>query len=393
MGVRFRQHLRLQWPMILLYGGAFVVLGVALYWHLGTLLPGYSQNELATYQASLNFKDILNNPLNAPFLLGVKALTYLHPNNLLVTRLMATFCGVLTLAVFALLIRRWHDTRTAVITTLLFGMSAWFWHVARWGTPEILLFGVFLLAACGFWLKKTNHWLALLVCFGFAAALLYVPGMIWFVVLGIVWQWKTIDRVFKKHLAVVTLGTLLLVAALAPMGWAIYHNHDLAWRLLGLPEQWPSLLTIAENILKVPYHLFIHGPQNPEAWLGTAAILDAFTLTMFALGCYLYVQHFKLLRTPLFILITVVTAVLVSIGGPVSLSVIIPFMYVIAAAGISYLLDKWFEVFPRNPIARAIGWIALGLVVVLACSFHVTHYFIGWPHASATHEVYTIQKP
>jgi hypothetical protein len=66
---------------------------------------------------------------------------------------------------------------------------------------------------------------------------------------------------------------------------------------------------------------------------------------------------------------------------------------VIAAAGISYLLDKWFEVFPRNPIARAIGWIALGLVVVLACSFHVTHYFIGWPHASATHEVYTIQKP
>lgn len=369
------------------------MLGAALYWQLGTLLPGYSQSELATYQASLSFKDILNNPLNAPFLLGVKALAYLHPDSLLVTRLVATLGGIVVLGAFAILIRRWHDTRTAVIATLLFGLSAWFLHTARLGTPEVLLFGVFLLAASGSWLKKTNHWLAVLTCFVLAAALLYVPGMIWFIIFGVIWQWKTIDRVFKKHLIVVSCGAVLLVAALGPLGWAIYHNHDVGLRLLGAPEQWPSLLTIAENILKVPFHLLFRGESNPETWLGTAAILDAFTLTMFVLGSYLYIRHFKLLRTPLFALIAVVMAVLIGVSGTVTLSVIIPFVYVIAAAGISYILDRWFAVFPRNPIARTIGWTAVGVVVALACAYQLSHYFTGWPHAAATHEVFIVQKP
>jgi len=381
------------WPLILLYAAVFAVLGGALFWQLGTLASGYSPAELAAYQSSLDLKGLLHNPINAPFYLVVKMLTYLHHDSLLVTRVVAATMGTFVLGAFALLLRRWHGKWTAVIGTLMFGLSAWFLHISRIGTPEVLLFGVFLLTAAGFWLRKTNHWAALLSCFIIVAALLYVPGMIWFVGLGLLWQWKTIDAVFKKHLVVVTVGALLLLGALVPLAWAIFKNHSLVMPILGLPAHWPAPLTMLENLIKVPFHLFVHNDANPAVWLGTAPILDVFSLTMFVLGSYVYLVHIRLARTPLFISLLALTLVLMAIGSPITFTVILPFIYLIIASGISSLIDLWLSVFPRNPIARSVGWTGIGLVVTLACAYQVTHYFIGWPHASATHEVFTVQKP
>lgn len=377
---------------MLWYAGLFALLGGALYWQLGTLLPGYSQSEAATYQASLSLKKLLDNPLNAPFVVAVKAVNYVVRDGFLATRLTAVGCGLVVLAAFAALLRQWHDNTTAIIGTLLFGMSAWFLHTARLGAPEVLLFGVFLLVAAGFWLKRTNHWLALAVCFALAAGLLYVPGMIWFVLFGIIWQWRTIDAIFKKHLAVISLASVGLLAALAPLGWALYKHHELIKPWLGLPASWPSPAEMLSNLLHVPYNLFIRGSANPETWLGTAPILDVFSLSMFALGVYLYLRYGKLLRTRLFISIGAVMAALMTLGGPITYTVVMPFVYLVVAGGVSYLMGQWFKVFPRNPIARGIGWTAIGLVVALACSFHLVHYFQGWPHVTATHETFFIQQ-
>lgn len=380
------------WPLIILYALVFTVLGGALFWQLDSLLPGYAETEAAVYARSLDMHALLNNPLNAPFILAVKAVSYLLQDTLLATRLVAAGCGALTLGVFAILLRRWHGMWTAVIGTVLFGLSAWFLHTARLGTPEVMLFGIFLLVACGFWLRKTNHWLALLSCFVIVAALLYTPGMVWFILFGLVWQWKTIDAVFKKHLGIVTIGTLLLCIAAAPLAWAIYKDHSLLMPLLGLPEQWPAPLTMLENILRIPFHLFVRNEANPTGWLGTAPILDVFSLTMFVLGGYVYLKKIRLLRVPIFISIFLLTFVLMAIGSSISFTVIIPFVYLIIAAGVSQLIDIWLQTFPRNPIARTVGWMSIVTVVCLACAFQVTHYFVGWPDAAATRDIFTISQ-
>lgn len=380
------------WPLIVLYALVFTVLGGALFWKIGTLLPGYSAPEAAIYQRALDVRALLDNPLNAPFLLAVKAASYVIKDNLIVTRLAAAGCGVIVLGAFAILLRRWHGMWTAVIGTLLFGLSAWFLHTARLGTPEVMLFGIFLLVACGFWLRKTNHWLALLSCFIVVGALLYTPGMIWFIAFGLLWQWKTIDAVFKKHLGIVTIGTLILLAAIAPLGWALYKHHDLLMPLLGLPNDWPTPLAMLENLIRVPFHLLVHNEANPVSWLGTAPILDVFCLTMFAVGSFIYLKKIRLLRTPLFLSLFALTVLLMAIGSVVTFTVLIPFIYLIIAAGVSRIIDLWLKTFPRNPIARTVGWIAIILVVGLACSYQLTHYFIGWPEAAATHEVFTIPQ-
>ncbi len=390
---RIREYLVKHWPVVAMYGGLAVVLLSALFWKLSSLPHGYSSGEVAAYNSSLSFHKLLDNPLNAPYLALIKLLMFVHPHSYVVARLVAAGVGLFVLVVFAALLRHWHDDRTAIIGTLLFGLSAWFLHTARLGTPDVALFGVFTVVASGFWLKHTNSWWALFACFIGVAWLLYIPGMIWFVAAGFVWQLKAIDRVFKRHLLAVTGASLALLLSLAPLVWGLYKHHNLIKPFLALPAHWPGPIQIVKNIFLAPYHLFVHNAADPATWLGTAPILSVFGLVMFVLGGYLYLRHWRLARTPIFILIAIVTTVLMAIGSPITYSVIIPFVYVVIAAGASYLLTMWFSVFPRNPLARGLGWGAVGMLIALACAYQLTHYFVGWPQASATREVFTAQKP
>lgn len=387
-----RNYIRTHWQIMLWYAGMFILLSGVLFWQLGSLIPGYSVNELAAYETGLNLSKLMDNPFNAPFVIAVKGASYLVHDGLLATRLVAVGCGLLVLGAFAALLRHWHDNTTAILGTLLFGLSAWFLHVARLGTPEVLQFGIFLLVAVGFWLRRTNHWLALTACFVLVASLLYVPGMIWFIAVGLIWQWKTIDAVFKKHLITVSIAALALLASLIPLGWSMYKNHVLIKSWLGLPQTWPAPLEILDNITKVPYHLFVHNGANAETWLGTAPILDVFALSMFLLGVYLYLRYGKLLRTRVFIILGITLTALMAIGGSATFTVIMPFVYLVVAGGLAYLLGQWFKVFPRNPLARSLGWIGISTLVGLSCSYQLTHYFVGWPNVTATHETFFIKQ-
>lgn len=393
MSARIREYLQNNWKLAASYGALFAVLAGALIWQLNTLTPGYSPAEVETYTSSLSFRAIFDNPINAPYLLVVRALMFIHPDSYIAMRIVSAAIGLATLVIFAVLLRHWHDDRTAIMGTLLFGLSAWFLHTARLGTPGVLEFGLFMLVAFSFWLKHTRSPLALLTTFAGVAGLLYVPGMVWFAAIGVIWQWKAIDRIFRRGALVVAGAIAAFLAVLAPLAMGLAKHPELIRDFLGIPEHWPSILQIAKNIVLVPYHLFVHNGANPETWLGTAPILDVFSLSMFALGSYLYLRHWRLARTPIFILILLVSAGLMAIGSPISYSVVMPFVYLIVAGGISYLLGQWFQVFPRNPIARGIGWTLIGFVLALTVVYHITHYFIGWPQAQATHNTFSQHDP
>lgn len=380
------------WQSILKYAALFLFLGAVLYWQLGTLLPGYSQAEQSTYAAA-GFNRLMDNPLNAPYLLVVKALSFIHSDSLAVTRLAAMGGGLLTLGLFCWLLYRWHGSRVAIMGTLLLGTSAWFLHVARMGTPDILMFGLVALVACGFWLKESRSVPALIISCILAALLLYVPGMIWFVAAGIVWQWKTIDYIFRERLTVTSIGAVVALLVLAPLFWGLFRDHSLVMSWLGLPAAWPSPVDIVTNIAKVPYHLVVSNAADPVRWLGTAPILDIFSVAMFVIGGGLYLKKIRLMRTPLLLSLLIIGVAMIALNGQQAYSFIIPLLYIVIATGVGYLLDQWLSVFPRNPIARGLGYVCIGLVVGLACTYHLRHYFVGWPHARATTSVYTVQRP
>lgn len=387
-----RTFIAKRWLSFALYGGLLAVVGWLLWWQLGSLTGGYSAGELATLKASYSLSGIYHNPVNAPFTLLVHALLYLPYNDLLLVRVAATLVALLTITVFYWLVRHWHGQRAAIFGTLVFGSSAWFLHTARLGTPDVLMFGLLALTACSVWFKAGRQALPVVLLLVLAAGFIYVPGMVWFIAAGVVWQWHTIDDVFKKHLWMVTLGGFLLLGILAPLGLAIYHTPSLGKEIIGLPAAgWPQPITTLWHIAEVPLRFVARGPEGPEHWLGHLAILDGFCLAMFALGVYVYAKHARLVRTQLVMVILLIGIALAGLNGPVSPSIVVPFLFIVIAAGIGLLMDRWYAVFPRNPIAQTVGVGAVCIVVLASCTYGFRHYFIAWPHSPSTKAVFVVR--
>lgn len=387
-------YVKKNWINVASYAGLFAGLALLLVWRLNSMLPGYAPEEVAAYSAAVDWRHWLDNPFNLPYLIAVKVLSLIITDSFIVTRLVSVIFGLVTLVIFSRLLWVWQDMRTSIVGTLLLGISPWFLHIARFGSPEVLSFGVFTLVACAFWAKQSKHWLPLAITLISLAVCLYMPGMIWFVLFGIFWQWRNIARILRGNWLTVGLATLVISIILVPIIWAFIAHPSLIPAYLGLPQNIPNIFDILNRIILFPYHLLIHAPQNAVMWLGQAPYLDAFSTAMFVLGGYLYLRQFKLGRTPVFLTVILLTLVLSSIGNYVSFNIILPFIYVLIAVGTSYLFDTWFIVFPVNPIARVIGIGLLSAALAIVCFYSLNHYFVGWPSASATSDAYSLfQKP
>jgi 4-amino-4-deoxy-L-arabinose transferase-like glycosyltransferase len=380
------------WKRMALYGVLAAIFAGLIAVKLGSLTGGYSAHELQTTLDASGWKHIADNPLNAPFLVAIRLAAYVFDNQLLAARIVAGACGMVTLVLFYALVRHWHGERAAVAGTLLFGMSPWFLHTARLGTPEVLQFGLLALVVCYVLLKHTGSGIALLAGFVVTAALLYVPGMVWFIALGILMQWRSVDKYFKRNLWAVTAGGVVLLAALVPLGLAVYHHPAIAKVYAGLPATgWPDVLHVVKNIAEVPVHVFVQGQANPEHWLGKLALLDYFAAAMFFLGGYLYVQHVKLPRFWVVAVALAAGTILIGLGGGVTLTTLLPFIYIVVAAGTGLLLQRWLAVFPRNVIAQSVGYGLVGLAVAITCVYSAKHYFVAWPQAKPTKAVFTLK--
>ncbi|MBX6334987.1 hypothetical protein IRY61_06660, partial [Candidatus Saccharibacteria bacterium] len=364
-----------------------VLFGLLLWFRLGSLTGGYSAEEAAALQAGSSLSQIFENPLNAPFTLlaYLFSLIFTGEQALLSVRAAATVIGLLTLTAFYWLVRHWHGERTAVLGTVIFGSSAWFLHTARLGTPDVALFLLLVLVAGSVWFKKTDYYAILFAGFILTATLLYVPGMIWPVLFVTLWQAKTILRFAKKHLGFFLFGLFGVLALIAPLLWALWRSPGIARDIAGLPAgfNWTGAL---ERLGEVPYQLFVHGPADPVIWLGRLPVLDVFSMVMLIFGAYLYFRYRHLARSKMVAASLTISLLLIALGGAVTLSIIIPFVYLLVAAGIGFMLDRWQRVFPRNIIAQSVSVGLISLAVIIVGWYGLRHYFVAWPNAPATRQ-------
>ncbi len=380
-------------PLSLAIFGLLLVGGL-VFFRLHTLLPQLSGTEVSTRTAASNLRHIVNNPINAPYTLLVYLSLRFRQLGPFAPRAIGALYGIVILGLFFYILRRWQSVRIAILGTILFGTSSWFLHITRGGTPEVLQFGLLALVAAGLWLRDgRQRRLALFISVVVFAGALYIPGLVWFALLGILWRRQTVLTELR-HIKwwMVAIGVLLCGGLVTPLGLAIAHHHQLALSVLGLPSRLPSLATIGHNLLNIPRFLFIHGPTLPAEWLGRTAILNIFETVMFALGVYAEIRFVQLDRARLLLGILLVSTVLLALGGPVTISLLMPFIYLIIAAGVTYLLYEWFRVFPFNPVARSLGLGILVVAIVASAGYQLDRYFIAWAHSPATHAAYN-QRP
>jgi hypothetical protein len=375
---------------------AVIGLGWLLLYRLGSLTGGLSANEVRITAAPLGWHGVYRQPFYLPLKLVQSAVfvVFAHHGQTL-TRLPNVVFGALAIGSFAWLVRLWHSPRIALLTGLLFATGVWTLHVSRlasydilylWATPSILLVNSLLQRNE----RRRLLWFAGVCLWGL---MLYIPGMVWFVLLSVYSQRQSLQRAWH-YLANWYQRALLVLAALIWLPLLLINlmrvGNLTLW--LGLPAHWGTLPGVAKHLIAVPVHLFIRGPQYPTLWLGRTPLLDIFTLVCCVLGVYFYARHWQAGRSKTLGVWAVAGFILVGIGGPVSLSLLVPLLYLAAAAGIAYLLHDWMHTFPINPVARGTGLGLISLAVALSCIYNLRAYFVAWPHNQPTKAVFSYHR-
>ncbi|HSW85784.1 MAG TPA: hypothetical protein VLF79_04240 [Candidatus Saccharimonadales bacterium] len=371
---------------------ATLLISWLLTYKLGSLTGGIGPTEYATGTQPVGWHGLFHDPFYLPLKLARSAIFALfidHGQTL--TRLPNIFFGALTIINFLCLMRLWHGVRTTVLAGFLFATSAWVLHVSRLASFDVLYLWVlptlFLIDAL---LRKYGeHTLLVFICIIVWGLMLYIPGMIWFVGFSfflerrfVIKSWQQIEH-WQQRATLIVIGLLylpLLFVHLARAGNLHY------W--LGLPNRFDTIQSVGKHFLAVPVHIFIRGPENPQIWLARAPVLDIFTLAISVIGIYFYITHWRAQRSKLLLISTFIGFILVGLNGAVQLSLLIPLVYIAAAAGLTYLLREWFKVFPSNPLARGLGLSLISIAVCLSCIYNLRSYFVAWPHNQITHAVF-----
>lgn len=390
----------INWPRpdIMLFAAlaGLIILAGLLFYKLGSLMPGLSPTEVRAATAAVGWHGLWQDALYLPLKLVRSVVFFIYPNHgQLLTRVPNLPFGMMAVSAYAILVWFWHGSRTAVLATALFATAAWTLHVSRlasydvmyfWAVPMLLLMYTLVKRRGDRALVWYSHLLLLIL-------LLYIPGLVWLVGLYIVIQYNALKKVWlgfttrRRKIISILIATLSLPLLLKSL---FVSRQFIEW--LGLPVNWNGPLQILKQLAGVPVHLFIRGPQYPDLWLGRAPILDVFTLVISLVGIYFYATHLEASRSRLLAGILLLGIVLVGLNGPVGLSLLVPVLYLAAAAGLAFLLHEWLKVFPLNPLARGVGVGLVSMAVVLSCVYNLRAYFVAWPHSKASQAVFRYRR-
>lgn len=393
MLTRVQGYTRAHWRLLLWILAVTSSVCLLMLFRLGSITGGLSASEVRQATFSSSWHHLATNPLHLPLtFVQWLILTVIPHHGNMVTRAANPIFGILALASFAYILRRWYGVRTAVYGSVIFGLCSWFLHVSRYAGPDVLYLWATptLIALTIAWDRYHTHRKAAYLSVALLCVLLYIPGIIWLVLASLLLQrhlltdtWKTA----KNALGRCSLAVLVLVL-LTPLLTAFVHTPSLVRTWLGLPHTFASLSATAHGVLHSVSFFVYRGPATPELWLARAPILSFFATVMLVLGIMFYARHIRAPRTQLLATYFVIGGVLFALSGPVTISVLVPLVYLVIAAGFGYLLHEWLQVFPRNPLARTVGFMLMGLAVALACLYDFRAYYVAWPHNPATQSAF-----
>lgn len=350
---------------------------------LGSLTGGISSAEVLQ-GGTPPLNSLLRQPFYLPLTLTRIVLFHISHGSVFWLRLANALWGGVAVIAFGGLIHLWFGGRIALFSTILFACSAWTLHVSRLATNDVLYLAALplLLLTNTLLHRYAKRGLVVWAVLFSWSMLLFLPGLVWLLAANLLLQAKILRAIWRHYDTWWQRSNgLLAVLPMALLGWALGHGYRKYW--LGSPAHFDSGM-FPKHLGGVVVHLFIRGPEYPQLWLGRLPLLDLFTLVCCVLGMYFYARNLQSYRSRLLLALAVTGTLLVAVGGAVSLSLLVPLLYIGAATGLAYFLRKWLQVFPRNPLARSLGVGMITLAVTASCFYNLRSYYVAWPHNIAT---------
>lgn len=362
-----------------------LISSLLLLYKLFSLMP-YMTREFAVNLGSANLDLIKNDIAYAPIkILQLALLKFTDDDSYI--RLASVIVAVTAGLLLFMFLRRWQTNRISVMTSLLFVASTYFLQLGRSANHEVYYLSIIPAILLGFmWLisgKESPKLPLVALAFGLA---LYAPGSIIFLLAGFIFLRKVIIKSLKTaNKLFVSVGSLLFVATIAPLVASFVLNPGQITHWIGVnSETILDFKAMGQRALSIPNELFFNGINDPLIWLHRTPILDIFMITMLILGIYAYRAGYYPTREKLVLGSAIIALLLIVLGGVISIALLIPIVFIIISNGISYMLQSWFAVFPKNPVARPLGLIMISLLVAGSCFYQLQRYFVAWPNAEPT---------
>lgn len=353
-----------------------------------------SQPEITTLESSRSIRAIADKPLYAPFNIIEFLAIKVSSNSIYIYRAVAATFGVISIFIFYKLTHYWFSPLLAWLGTAMFATSSLYLHHARLSVSAMLVpLSLLGLLWAVWYLRQTSFSnLSVLLLAVLLFASLYIPGFIWFALLSIALQRRHIQQALKAISPPIAIaGFLVSLATLAPLirSFVLDPQIMLEWAAIPSNISFSDFLT---NLINVPLALTVRAPLDPVFNLGRLPYLDVFTIAMATLGAYAFIIRLQLVRTRMLAISSLISWILIA-TGTISIVVFLPVIYILATGGIMFLLQQWYSVFPKNPIARSIGLSLLIITVSISIFYNLNRYFIAWPHNPSTVESFQETAP
>jgi 4-amino-4-deoxy-L-arabinose transferase-like glycosyltransferase len=399
---------------VLILAGIFLLAAIFRLWHLSTLPPGLHPDEAANGLDIFRMFDHhdlrplydTNGPREALFFYLQAIFVGTIGNTVLALRLAPALLGTLAIVFMYLWARAWFGQRTALIAAFLLAITPWAVTITRDGFRasmlELFVPLVLWLYTKAFqtgrlrWFLGAGFFLGLGM-YTYLAWRLFPLALVAAALYVLIWRRDFARRWW--HLAAWSL--VGFVIALVPMGlYGIHHFDELSARSGGVSflnkdlNHGHPLQTLADNTLKTALMFNLHGDENYRQNLGGQPELNIFVGIMFILGILLALSRLKDLRYFALLAVFVVMLLpeaLTAEGIPHALRAIgaLDATLVLAAVGISYLIDQWYGVFPANQVARSTGLAAILVLLGLSAYQGYAQYYIAWAHSPQTYAAYS----
>ena len=383
------------WVKVFLYILSLSVIVFVSIYNLESITSSkLSLQEIGSLESAKTISGIINNPLYAPFKIVEYLVINMATGSIYLLRLVAALYGIATVILFYFLSKYWFSPLIAWLSTMMFATGTLYLHHSRLAVTSILVPLLLLAILWATWYtnKAKNSNVSIIIFIAILSISLYVPGIIWFILLALFLQ--------KRHLLAglrnsswifLTLSILLGLIFILPLLYAFYVNSSLILDWLALPNNF-NVKEIIKNIIRVPMALTIQSQPDPIFNLGRLPIIDILTLALMVLGSYAYGIRLKLMRTRTLILASIISWLLIAFNK-IDYAILLPFIYLLAAGGIMFLLQQWYSVFPKNPIARSSGLLLVIIVISISIFYNIDRYFVAWQHNPATVESFNHPVP
>ncbi|MEX1995331.1 MAG: glycosyltransferase family 39 protein [Candidatus Saccharimonadales bacterium] len=363
-------------------------------WQLGSLTPGMSPAEKAAAFTSQSPQIIADNSLYGPFKLLQYVLNQTGLSQPFSLRLASVIFALMIIASFYTIVKAWFGRIVGLLSTLLLVGTPLLLVSARQTTPEVMYLAPVILMAAYYWLLRTqkHYKIAWVLLIATAALCLYVPGLVWWVLAGVITARRRLFSAFKKMPRSLTIGAVVLAIVLvAPLILAISENPSILRVLALLPETLPEPLTAIKSIGWMFLALVWQAPYHYPLIIDR---LPTFNMILIALSIFGMYAMWTNARNKTYALASTIGFSIIASGlnqNPALLIFSLPAVTVFAAAGLRYLHVEWNSIFPYNPLPRFLA-IVLMLALVTAHMFLGIRYgLVAWPRSLDTQHLYVLQ--